>query len=107
MTLTLNVNLKTYTLQELTKFQTSFARTFRVNPYCLLMYGGKIVNSAFKLKFLIPSGVDCVLVLGSGKNAEFFHNQRISTVKLFEEGCYEFAYDLLEHGPPEKMRMNC
>lgn len=105
MTLTLNVNLKLYTLQQVSDLQTSFARTFCVNPYCLLMYSGKIVDSTFKLKFLIPSGVDCILVLESGKKAEFFRIQRISKVKLYEKGCYDFAFDFLEHRPPERMRM--
>ena len=104
MTLSLNVDLQQYTLQELSKFRASFVNTFELHPSALIMYTAKVSDQSFKLKFIIPSGVDCLLLIESKQKAFFFHDHNISEVKLYEKECYYFNYVIdSERRPPEKM----
>ena len=41
----------------------------------------------------------------SEEKANFFYDHKISQVKLFEEGCYDFRYDFdQERSPPRTMK---
>ena len=105
MTFSLNVNFQEYTLHELSKLRTSLMSMFDLHSYALVMYTAKVSGSSFKLKFLIPSGVDCLLLMESKEKASFFRDHKISRVKLYEKGCYCFNYVInSECSPPEEMK---
>ena len=105
MTLGFNIDLQGYTVEELSKFQMAFSKTFHLHSCALVLFTAKTFRSSFKLKFVIPSGVDCIFLMESEEKANFFYDHKISQVKLFEEGCYDFRYDFdQERSPPRTMK---
>ena len=92
----------------------AFTKTFHLHSYALVLFTAKTSSfkhrtypfrSSFKLKFVIPSGVDCIFLMESEEKADFFREHNISQVKLFEEGCYDFRYDFdQERSPPRTMK---
>lgn len=92
MTLTFDTDLD-FTVQQLSKFQTSFTHTFQLHPYAIVLYTAKAIQSSLKLKFLIPSGIDCILLMQSEEKTNFFHKHKISQVRLYDKGCYDFSYN--------------
>jgi len=105
MTLAFSTDLQDYTVQQLSEFQMAFTKTFHLHSCALVLFTAKTFRSSFKLKFVIPSGVDCIFLTESEEKADFFHEHNISLVKLFEEGCYDFRYDFdQERSPPRTMK---
>ena len=105
MTLTFDTDLQDYTVQQLSEFQTLFTDTFQLHPYAVIWYTAKTIQSSLKLKFLIPSGVDCILVMESEEKTNFFYKHKISQVRLYDKGCYDFCYNFdQEHCKPVTMK---
>ena len=104
MTLTFDTDLN-YTVQQLSKFQKLFTHTFQLHPYAVILYTAKTVQSSFKLEFLVPSGVDCILLMQSEEKANFFYEHKISQVGLYDKGCYDFHYSFdQEHCKPVTLK---
>ena len=102
MTLTFDTDLD-FTVQQLSKFQTSFTHTFQLHPYAVVLYTAKAVQSSLKLKFLIPSGIDCILLMQSEEKTNFFQEHKISQVRLYDKGCYDFSFNF-NHCKPVTMK---
>ena len=102
MTLTFDTDLD-YTVQQLSKFQILFTHAFQLHPYAIVLYTAKAVQSSLKLKFLIPSGVDCILLMQSEEKANFFYEHKISQVRLYDKECYDFSYNF-NHCKPVTMK---
>ena len=104
MTLTFNTDLD-YTVQQLSEFQTLFTHTFQLHPYAVVLYTVNTVQSSLKLEFLIPSGMDCILLMQSEEKTNFFYEHKISQVRLYDKGCYDFHYNFnQEHCKPVTMK---
>ena len=102
MTLGFNIDLQDYTVEELSKFQMAFSKMFHLHSCALVLFTAKTFRSSFKLKFVIPSGVDCIFLIESEEKADFFREHNILLVKLFEEGCYDFRYDFEQERSPHR-----